>query len=96
MSQQEQTVAEPAKQRGLSIDAWAVLLAFGLLSGFRVAYLAGLFVILFSLLLEHWLARWRSLKWINVAFFRLNALISLVFLIIVMAEIVFPHFNFGR
>jgi 4-hydroxybenzoate polyprenyltransferase len=75
---------------------WAVLLAFGLLSGFRVAYLAGLFVILFSLLLEHWLARWRSLKWINVAFFRLNALISLVFLIIVMAEIVFPHFNFGR
>jgi 4-hydroxybenzoate polyprenyltransferase len=75
---------------------WAVLLAFGLLSGFRVAYLAGLFVILFSLLLEHWLARWRSLKWINIAFFRLNALISLVFLIIVLAEIVFPHFNFGR
>ena len=29
MSQQEQTVAAPAK-RGLSIDAWAVLLAFAL------------------------------------------------------------------
>ncbi len=28
MSQQEQTAVAPAKQRGLSIDAWAVLLAF--------------------------------------------------------------------
>jgi 4-hydroxybenzoate polyprenyltransferase len=74
---------------------WAVLLAFGLLSGFRVAYLTGLLLILPCLLLEHWLARRRSLKWINTAFFRLNALISIVFLIIVVAEVVFP-FNFGR
>jgi len=28
MSQQEQTAAAPAKQRCLSIDGWAVLLAF--------------------------------------------------------------------
>ena len=75
---------------------WAILLAFGLLSGFRVAYLAGLILILPCLLLEHWLARRRSLKWINIAFFRLNALISLVFLVIVIAEVMFPHFNFGR
>ena len=53
-------------------------------------------VILFSLLLEHWLARWRDLKWINTAFFRLNALISVVFLVITVAEVMFPHFNFGR
>src|SRR5271154_443231 len=39
---------------------WGVLLAFGLLSGFRVAYLAGLILILPCLLLEHWLARRRS------------------------------------
>jgi 4-hydroxybenzoate polyprenyltransferase len=75
---------------------WASLLGFGLLCGFRVAYLIGLFVILFSLLLEHWLARRRDLKWINVAFFRLNALVSIVFLIVTVAEVMFPRFNFGR
>lgn len=75
---------------------WGVLLGFGLLSGFRVAYFAGLLVILLSLLLEHWLARWRDLKWINVAFFRLNALISVVFLVVTLGEVMFPHFNFGR
>jgi len=37
----------------------------------------------------HWLARRRSLKWINTAFFRLNALISTVFLIVTAAEVVF-------
>ena len=75
---------------------WGLLLAFGLLSGFKVAYLAGMLLILPCLLLEHWLARRRSLKWINIAFFRLNALISVVFLIITVAEVVFPRFNFGR
>jgi 4-hydroxybenzoate polyprenyltransferase len=74
---------------------WGLLFGFGLLCGFRVAYLVGLLVILLSLVLEHWLARRRSLKWINVAFFRLNALISVVFLIVTVAEVVFP-FNFGR
>jgi len=72
------------------------LAAFGLLSGFRVAYFCGLLIILVSLLLEHLLARWRDLKWIDVAFFRLNALISIVFLAITVAEVMFPRFNFGR
>jgi 4-hydroxybenzoate polyprenyltransferase len=75
---------------------WGLLFLFGLLSGFRMAYLVGLLVILFSLLLEHWLARRRSLKWINVAFFRLNALVSLVFLAITIAEVVFPGFTLRR
>ncbi len=75
---------------------WGMLVVFGLLSGFRVAYLAGLLVILPGLLLEHWLARRRSLKWINVAFFRLNAMISIVFLVVTVAEVMFPRFNFGR
>ncbi len=72
---------------------WVLLGVFGLLAGFRVAYLVGLIVILVCLLLEHWLARRRSLKWINLAFFRLNALISVVFLVAVLAEVVFPWFR---
>ena len=36
-----------------------------------------------------WIARRRSLNWINVAFFRLNAVVSMVFLGVVVAEIVF-------
>ena len=68
---------------------WGLLLLFGLLLRFRVAYLVGLFIILISLLLEHWLARRRSLQWINLAFFRLNALISLVFLVVTVSEVIF-------
>lgn len=75
---------------------WGLLFVFGLLAGFRIAYLAGLLIILFSLLLEHWLARKRSLKWINVAFFRLNALISVVFLTVTVAEVAFPGFRLMR
>jgi 4-hydroxybenzoate polyprenyltransferase len=68
---------------------WGLLFSFGLLSRFRIAYLAGLLIILVSLLFEHWLARRRSLNWINTAFFRLNALISSVFLAVTVAEVVF-------
>jgi len=72
---------------------WLLLALFGLLAGFRVAYLVGLLVILVCLLLEHWLAWRRSLKWVHVAFFRLNALISVVFLVAVLAEVIFPWFR---
>jgi 4-hydroxybenzoate polyprenyltransferase len=75
---------------------WGLLALFGLLSKFRVPYSLGLVIILFSLLLEHWLARKRGLKWINVAFFRLNALISIVFLIVTVTEVVFPAFKIVR
>ncbi len=68
---------------------WGLLFLFGLILRFRVAYLVGLFIILISLLLEHWLARRRSLNWINTAFFRLNALISVVFMVVTVAEVVF-------
>lgn len=68
---------------------WLLLAIFGLLCRFRVAYLAGLVLILGSLLLEHWLARRRDRKWIHTAFFRLNGLISLVFLVATTAEVVF-------
>lgn len=65
-----------------------LLFAFGVLCRFRVAYLIGWIIIVVCLLLEHWIARRRSLNWINVAFFRLNAVISLVFLMVVVAEVV--------
>ena len=66
-----------------------LLLAFGLLCRFRLAYLVGWMIIVGCLVLEHWIARRRSLNWINVAFFRLNAVVSAVFLIVTVAEVVF-------
>lgn len=66
-----------------------LLLAFGLLCRFRIAYLVGWGIIVGCLALEHWIARRRSLNWINVAFFRLNALVGAVFLIVTTAEVVF-------
>jgi len=46
------------------------------------------------LVLEHWLARRRGLSWVQHAFFRLNALISIVFLVVTLTEIVFPFMRF--
>jgi 4-hydroxybenzoate polyprenyltransferase len=66
-----------------------LLLAFGLLCQFRLAYVIGWFIIVGCLSLEHWIARRRSLNWINLAFFRLNALVSAVFLVTVAAEVIF-------
>jgi 4-hydroxybenzoate polyprenyltransferase len=75
---------------------YGLLVVFGLLSRFRVPYFVALAIILTSLLLEHWLARRRSLKWIHTAFFRLNALIGVVFLVAVVAEVLFPGWRLLR
>lgn len=66
-----------------------LLLGFGVLCRFKIAYLIGWFIIVACLVLEHWVARRRSLNWINVAFFRLNAVVSMVFLFVTLAEVVF-------
>jgi 4-hydroxybenzoate polyprenyltransferase len=66
-----------------------LLFLFGLLCRFRIAYLVGWLVIVGCLVLEHWIARRRSLNWIQNAFFRLNALVSCVFLAVTLAEVVF-------
>ena len=66
-----------------------LLFAFGLLCRFRIAYLIGWFLIVGCLVLEHWIARRRSLDWINIAFFRLNAVVSAVFFVVTVAEVVF-------
>jgi 4-hydroxybenzoate polyprenyltransferase len=65
------------------------LLLFGLLSGFRIVYIVGWILIVVCIVLEHWIAHRRSLNWINTAFFRLNAVISIVFLTMTIAEVIF-------
>lgn len=70
-----------------------VLAVFGLLCGFKAAFLIGLSIISICLVIEHWLARRRSLNWVQNAFFRLNALISIVFLAVTAAEVAFPFFK---
>lgn len=72
---------------------WGVLVLFGMLAGFRLVYYVGLVLILICVLLEHYLARRRSLNWVNNAFFRLNAVISGVFLIVTLTEVIFPGFR---
>jgi 4-hydroxybenzoate polyprenyltransferase len=66
-----------------------LLFLFGALCRFRIAYIIGWLLIVGCLLLEHWIARRRQLEWINVAFFRLNAVVSAVFLVVTLAEVVF-------
>ena len=75
---------------------WPVLAIFGFLAGFRIAYDVGLIVILICLLLEHGLAHRRGLNWIQHAFFRLNAVIGVVFLVVTLIEIVFPWMRIKR
>jgi 4-hydroxybenzoate polyprenyltransferase len=70
-----------------------LLLVFGLLCRFRIPYLVGWLIIVGCLVLEHWIARRRSLNWINVAFFRLNAVVSAVFLGVTLIEVIFPGFR---
>jgi 4-hydroxybenzoate polyprenyltransferase len=68
-----------------------LLFAFGVLCFGRrpITYMAGWFLIVGCLVLEHWIARRRSLNWINIAFFRLNAVVSAVFFVVTVAEVVF-------
>lgn len=68
-----------------------LLLAFGVLAfGVRpIAYVVGWLIIVGCLALEHWVARRRSLNWINIAFFRLNAVVSAVFFFVTLAEVLF-------
>jgi 4-hydroxybenzoate polyprenyltransferase len=68
-----------------------LLLVFGLLCRFRVAYVVGWILIVICLLLEHWIARRRSLHWVQNAFFRLNAVVSMAFLGVTVAEVVFKQ-----
>ncbi len=70
-----------------------LLAVFGVACGFRLSYWVGIALIAGCLLLEHLIARRRSLDWVNLAFFRMNALVSTIFLLVTVAEIVFPFFR---
>lgn len=72
---------------------WAWFVVVGILSGFRLAYWVGLVLILGLLLMEHSLARRRTPSAINAAFFKLNAIISLTYVVVVLCEILFPWFR---
>ena len=64
------------------------LLAFGLISKLHLPYFAGLAVIVVCLVSQHIVARKRDPVSLNVAFFRLNAVISVVFLVAVVVDVV--------
>jgi 4-hydroxybenzoate polyprenyltransferase len=66
----------------------ALLLAFGLISGLRVPYYIGFGIILVCLVGQHLLARKQDPVSLNVAFFRMNAVISAVFLGAVVVDVV--------
>ena len=72
---------------------WGLLVLFGALNGFRFAYWSGLVLLLALLVFEHLIARKRDLRWVNLAFFKLNAVISMVFLAMTVTEVVFPWFR---
>lgn len=72
------------------LGMWVLLIVFGALNRFRLAYWVGLILILGLLVLEHTLARRRTLQAVNIAFFKLNAAISVVFLVLVLVEVLFP------
>jgi 4-hydroxybenzoate polyprenyltransferase len=64
-----------------------VLVGFGLISGLRLPYYVGLTVIVVCLVAQHRLARNRDPVSLNVAFFRMNAIISMVFLLAVAVDV---------
>ncbi len=65
-----------------------LLLAFGLISHLGVPYYFGLATILICLVAQHVLARKQDPVSLNAAFFRMNAVISAVFLLAVVADVI--------
>ena len=63
------------------------LAGFGLILGLGWPYFTGLAVIVICLMGQHWLARKQDPVSLNVAFFRMNAIISVVFLTAVVVDI---------
>jgi 4-hydroxybenzoate polyprenyltransferase len=65
-----------------------LLVAFGLISNLRMPYYIGLAIILVCLVVQHVLARKQDPISLNVAFFRMNAVISAVFLGAVAVDVI--------
>ena len=67
---------------------WITLLGFGLLLGLRWAYFTGLIMIAAALVYEHRLARRGDPVSVNAAALRVNGVISVVFLVSVVVDVV--------
>jgi 4-hydroxybenzoate polyprenyltransferase len=65
----------------------ALLLAFGLISQLGRTYFALLLPIYATILAQHWFARKQDAKSINIAFFRVNAVVSVLVLAAVVADV---------
>ena len=66
---------------------WLALVGFGLISGLRWAYWAGLVIIAVGLVYEHRLARRGDPVSVNAAALRVNGVISVVFLAAVITAV---------
>jgi 4-hydroxybenzoate polyprenyltransferase len=66
----------------------AALMAFGLISQMRLPYYVGLVIVFTCLVWQHRLAQARDPVKLNLAFFRMNATISVVLLASVVADVV--------
>lgn len=66
---------------------WLALLTLGIVADMGFVYFSGLAIIFFCINYEHYVARKRNIDWINLAFFKLNALISIIYLFSILAEI---------
>jgi 4-hydroxybenzoate polyprenyltransferase len=70
---------------------WAGLLGFGLISGRGATYYVGLAVVAGCLVAQHFLARKQDPISLNAAFFRMNAILGVVFLAAVVGDVVMRH-----
>jgi len=73
--------------RWAHVVMWMALVGFGLISGLRWAYFAGLAIIAVCLVYEHRLARHSDPVSVNIAALRVNGVISVVFLMAVIADV---------
>jgi 4-hydroxybenzoate polyprenyltransferase len=67
------------------------LLAFGLISRMWMPYYLGLSIIALCLIAQHVVARKRDPVSLNLAFFRMNAIISVVFLAAVVVDVIMAN-----
>ncbi len=73
---------------GAHLVMWVVLVGFGLISGLHWPYYSGLALMAGCLVRQHRLARKQDPASLNTAFFRMNAIISLLFLAAVLVDVV--------
>lgn len=72
-----------------------LMAVFGILVFFKMAYMVAVGFIALCILLEHGIAKIRKKHWIGKAFERLSLIVSVVYLVGVICEVLFPFFNFS-